>query len=217
MIKRPRNNRRPPVVASRANRPNRANLVNRAQVRQMIDSRVNRLAELKYVDATPLAASTLTTTMTTTMMSAISAGTSVNGRIGELVLNEKLEYRLSFTVGDATNIFRFMVLIDDQPNGAAFAQTDLFENAADPTSPLNWQYAKRFRVLKDRVFTLDTYNPTLTMNETIMINALCKYNGTSNAIANIATGPVYVVMLSDSGAVPQPTVSGNIRLWFRDG
>jgi hypothetical protein len=183
----------------------------------MIDSRVNRLAELKYVDATPLAASTLTTTMTTTMMSAISAGTSVNGRIGELVLNEKLEYRLSFTVGDATNIFRFMVLIDDQPNGAAFVQTDLFENAADPTSPLNWQYAKRFRVLKDRVFTLDTYNPTLTMNETIMINALCKYNGTSNAIANIATGPVYVVMLSDSGAVPQPTVSGNIRLWFRDG
>jgi hypothetical protein len=182
----------------------------------MIQSRLDHFSEFKYVDATTLAGQTITTSMNTVMMSAISAGTSINGRIGESVIADRLDVRLNYVVGDATNVIRFLVLVDLQPNGASFNQTDLFESATDPWSPLNWQFHNRFRIIHDEFFGLDTYNPQLTKAITIPINQRTTYNGTSNSIANITTGAVYCVWLSDSGAVPQPTVSGDIRLYFRD-
>lgn len=202
------------MIAKNAPRP--LNYVAAKAVRKIVHEEQLRASELKYVDATPLAAQTITTSMSTVMMSAISAGTSVNGRVGELVTMSKVEFRLAFVTGDATQTLRMLILIDTQPNGAAFVQTDLFENASDPLSAINWQYKRRFTILKDKTFTLDTYNPTCAVTGTVKVKADTKYNGTSNSIANITKNALYFVFVSDSGAVPQPTVSGNIRLFFRD-
>jgi hypothetical protein len=190
--------------------------ITKNQIRQMIQAKLDRFSEFKYVDATTLSGQTITTSMNTVMMSAITAGTSVNGRIGESVIADRLDLRLQYVVGDATNVVRFLVLVDLQPNGASFNQTDLFENAADPFSPLNWQFHNRFKIIHDETFGLDTYNPQRSKAITVPLSQRTTYNGTSNSIANITTGAVYCVWLSDSGAVPQPTVSGDIRLWFRD-
>ncbi len=186
------------------------------RVRQMIDAKIAFATEIKYVDATAYSLQTITTSMTSVNMTAVSAGTSVNGRVGEQILLDRLDYRLNFITGDSTNVIRFIVVYDKQTNGALFSQTDLLELAASPSSMLNWQNHMRFVILHDEFFSLDTYNPQIMKTGTIMIKKKTTYNGTGNSIANVSTGALVALWISDSGAVPQPTMTGDLRLWFTD-
>ncbi len=214
-------NRQPPAprkttVARRpSGRPQRSKPASRALVRQMIRSADQ--SEIKYIDATTFAGQVLTTTMTTTYMSAVSQGTNASNRVGIETVSLRVDYRLNFVVGDATNVIRFMVLYDSQPNGATFSQTDLFINNGVASQFPQWEYKERFAILHDEFFSLDTYNPQVTKVGSVPINRKTRYSGSSNAITAARTGAIFVVFLSDSNAVPQPTVSGDIRYWFRDG
>lgn len=180
----------------------------------MIRSAVS--TELKYIDAATFAGQVLTTTMTTTYMSAITQGATVSNRIGVEITAVRLDWRLNFVVGDATNVIRFMILADLQPNGATFSQTDLFLNNGIPTQFPTWEYNHRFRIFHDEFFSLDTYNPQKAKVGSVALNQTVRYLGSTNNIANARYGAIYVVFLSDSGAVPQPVVNGDVRFWFRD-
>jgi hypothetical protein len=178
---------------------------------------VARDAELKYIDAATWAGQAISTVMTSLHMTAIAAGTGVSDRVGREITAERIDYRLNFNVGDANNTFRLILLIDDQPNGATFSQTDLFTNNADCTSMLTYEYRHRFRIIHDEFFGVDVYNPQLIKAGSVSLSSLStKYSGTTNNISNLRSGAVYMVLISDSGAVAHPTVSGDVRLWFRD-
>ncbi len=177
----------------------------------------NRQTELKYIDAATFVASVISTTMNTTYMSAITQGSNVSNRVGIQIEAHRLDYRLAFVTGDATNVIRFMVLVDTIPQGATFAQSDLFLVGGIASLMPAWENNHRFIVLHDEFLSVDTYNPQKTRTGTVDLQGIqVRYQGTTNNISAARANAIYVLFLSDSGAVPQPTVSGDIRFWFKD-
>lgn len=185
----------------------------------MMQSQYQAHKELKLIDATTYAGTTLTTTMTTLHMTAIAQGDAINQREGNEAELDSIEYRLSFNSGDATQIIRYLIVSDRQCNGATFAQTDLFANATDPTSALNEDNKSRFVVHEDQIFSLDTLaHPLKVFANRVKLRRASKvyFTGSGNAIGNLKSNALFMVFVSDSGGVPNPSLYGDVRLYWRD-
>ena len=90
-------------------------------------------------------------------------GSDFTNRIGRktnpksLYIRGKLEITKTASVATATvgsTLNRLIILLDNQPNGAAPAVTDLLSSAS-PSSQLNPNNRDRFRIIKDKVYALD--------------------------------------------------------------
>ncbi len=208
-------NRRPRISVAAAPRRGKQTNVSKTQVRQMIGA-LKLSPELKYIDNPTYVAQTVLTAMTQTHMTAITQGTGVSNRVGQEIFAERLDYRLNFrTLTQTTAAIRMMVVVDLQPNGALFAQSDLLLASGDPAEMTLYEFRQRFRVLHDEYFGVDTYNPQTFRNGSVPLKQKVKYLGSTNNISNLRTGAIYLVLISDSAAT-DPVVNGNVRLWWRD-
>ncbi len=213
VVKVNRGNRRGFSVASSRN--GKQTKVSKTQVRQMIGA-LKLAPELKYIDNPTFVAQTVLTAMTQVHMTAITAGTGVSNRVGQEIFAERLDYRLNFrTATGTTAAIRMMILVDLQPNGALFAQSDLLLAAGDPAEMTLYEFRQRFKILHDEYFGVDLYNPQTFRSGSVPLKQKVKYLGTTNNISNLRTGAVFVVLISDSAAA-DPVCNGNIRMWWRD-
>lgn len=191
--------------------------VTKTQVRNMIASVINTGDELKYIDMPNVAATGVSSTMNAVHMTGITQGTSVNNRIGNEIRIEKVDILITWIAGDATNFGRILVVKDMQPNKAAFAQTDLFVNGSDAQSWFNEDNKHRFKIFLDWTCDIGTAGPgSQTCKMSVPLKGVTYYTGASNSIANVTSDAFFIVYISDSGAVPNPTITGNVRLWFRE-
>lgn len=191
--------------------------VSKTQVRQMIKSVIRSTDEVKYIDMATLTTTAISTTMTTAHLTGISQGASVNNRIGNEIRAVGVEIFLTFITADTSNLGRVLVVRDRQPNKAAFGQTDLFVNATDAQSWFNEDYRDRFEVIYDKICDVGTPGPeSFTFREYVPLKGTVYYTGSSNSIANVMSNAFFMVYLSDSGAVTHPTLTGNVRFWFRE-
>ena len=97
------------------------------------------------------------------MLHAPTLGSDYTNRIGRktncksVYIRGKLEITKAASVEIASvgcTLNRLIILLDNQPNGAAPAVTDLLSSAS-PSSQLNPNNRDRFRILKDKVYALD--------------------------------------------------------------
>jgi len=105
------------------------------------------------------------TTGSITLLACPILGSDMTNRIGRKI-NLKSVYIRGFVASEASinnsslvvpsQQARFILFIDDQPNGAAPAVTDLLKQA-NVTSQLNLNNRDRFKILKDKTFVFDPY------------------------------------------------------------
>lgn len=157
------------------------------------------------------------------LLSIPELGSDFDNRIGRKICNRSLYIRGKLAMEQANTPAagtsaaqqaRMIIFVDNQPNGAAPAITDLLKEAV-PQSQLNANNRDRFRVIKDKTFVFDPFviqtTPTQAFavgNRSIYdlkiykkLNIETIFNGTNGGtIGDINTGAVYMFWIGNAAA-----------------
>jgi len=139
---------------------------------------------------------------------SIAGGSGVNQRTGNSVLVKMIQVELFAQVADATNFLKTYLIVC--PNGQA--STPVFSNWSDP--PDSDQYI----ILRDKLTSLQT-----ALNDTTCIKMKHSFPGQGLLVKwDTATGNseilnrIALTAVSDSTAVPHPTINGYARIYYTD-
>lgn len=202
--------------------------------------------EAKCVDLTStLVTQAFATTTPRTLLNGTVPGNAMQNRLGRRIRMKSIHIQgviLQSQNGAAPvdDFIHWVLVYDSQPNGAAFAFSDLFQStdnagtsASGAYSFLNMSNSKRFKVLRHKSMKLETigvgsdqpaqestdFTKVTTVNEYVPLNGLVtQYNtGTAGTVADIQTGSLYLLTYGVSGAADyQYSLSYNTRLRFED-
>ena len=116
--------------------------------------------------------------------------------------------------GDNTNIVRVLIL---QAKGlfVPLGIPNIFQNAGLGTlSALNKAFNDRFMVLYDKVHTLSAQgNPNHAFKLYVKPKSIVTF---SDGLGTTESGALYMILVSDSGAIVHPTVSAYWRNYYKD-
>jgi len=145
----------------------------------------------------------------------VTQSATANGRIGSKIRLTKLKVRLSFVIGDVTQLNRFIVFkwnvssTSDTPTyGEIFdaSITDQWEGHYLPLKP------SRFKILFDKTWNMDTYHPTRYHDFTLPLNILTEFD----VGVNTGRNHLYIAHVSDSAGVPHPSINFISEIHFFD-
>lgn len=152
---------------------------------------------------------------TVTYLSTIVQGDDVADRSGTAISPILFKYRHAI-VGTANAQCRQIIFQDNSNAGALPAVLDVLQTAAvnSDYNVVN-QMGKRFRILRDWVFTIGPTTVSANILYQRKINKLNKINflGTTAAIASAGRGALFLLRVTDLAA-SQPTDSFNWTLKF---
>lgn len=195
--------------------------------------------ELKYKDHTGTlvdlgdgaASTTIAGAPQFVCLNGTQQGSAADQRIGRQIMVRKLIGRMQFTNAQnlATGIatwpvtYRFMVVYDMQANGSTLALADMFETPSNILSLQNLNNRDRFKIVTDKMWTIG--NPYFGQSQISKpnqaksykfykrLNLPVQYNaGNAGTEADIATGTLWAIMLTDSG---NTAVGGGSRVNYR--
>lgn len=147
-----------------------------------------------------------------THITGVSQGDGATNRTGNQVFLSGLygKFVVTMTSTDTTNIFRVVLYI---PKSAATTMTGI--NTTDLID------VDQYTILYDRMFPVGAGGPVSRIftiarkfNKGSRKGITVQYSG-PNA-ADVVKNKMLLYVVSDSTAVPDPTLSGNIRLYFKD-
>ena len=192
--------------------------------KEIIARAVEAAHELKNCDNKTTSATTLPAgagTFLNTLMNAIDQGTTGSSRTGREYIIERIEFNTQ-VVSSTVDAFRWLLVWDKEPRGAAFMYPDLFAIASaggGVYSYIDFDNANRFKIVYDSGPTV--VSPTVSgINGQKCSSGRIKlgwkvrcYTTTGNQIQDIDSGSLYFIGVSGSGAA---TINYGIRVLFRD-
>lgn len=182
-----------------------------------ISKKVNSMAksvELKFNDV-----SRITTVDSASgdifALNLVAQGDNFNNRDGREIIVKSVLIRGTFSVADSYNIIRMMLLWDIDPDGSLPVLADILESPANPThSAIAINNTKRFVVLRDKMFKIDTDDPIVNFKLYRKLNHKSTFIGTTAAIASLERGGLYLFCVSDSSAATHPGLTVYTRIRY---
>lgn len=145
-------------------------------------------------------------------LSGIATGDSQITRTGNQIYVTGINARLWVQNADSTNTVRFIMYIPKDASEDLGTNTYTINTVPD---------LDHYTILMDKTYHVDTYNPIKNVyginrkfNKGARKGIRVTFNGTG--ATNLAKNPIRFYVVSDSGAVSDPTISGTIRLYFKD-
>lgn len=182
-----------------------------------------RAPEKKVIDTT-LVSAVADTTGTVQLVNGVAVGTDFTDRIGRKIILKSVDIiGHVFPVDASTSdcLCRMMLVYDKQPNGATPALAAFING--DSTSHLNLNNRDRFVVLSNWMEAIGSFAATPVGSPTThkvqihrKINMETLFSGTTNAVASISTGALWVVTVGDQAANVGGTFVGTVRVRFID-
>jgi len=169
--------------------------------------------EMKYLDT--VISTGMGTAAVIQALLLLAQGLNVSQRLGGQVRVRRIVVRLNLVAGDAYNYTRVTLLVDKQVNKAIFVDTDLYLATASVMSPLQDDYSDRFFIIRDFTRTVTGAKP-FDIRLDIPCDIEVYYSATGGTIANVASNMPYIVYYADSGAVPNPNITGYVRVFYED-
>lgn len=175
-------------------------------------------AEKKNFDLTQNS-QTYSNTGTIVPLSLIAEGADDGQRNGRSVKASSLFIRIVNQYNAAATVpcrVRVMIVADMQARTATFAITDLLD-IASTVAPIEIDVGdpSRFRVLRDKIYTLHPYRPANQPKYFIKLNHHIKFGDTGGAPGGQLSGALYAVFITDVAA-NQPTYTVVSRLRYYD-
>jgi hypothetical protein len=170
--------------------------------------------ELKVIDNST-ANYTTTTAGALGLLNGVAQGSDYTNRIGRKIMMKSLLFRLCTTPTPGVTssspkgcTVRVIVFYDHQTNGAPPAVTDIL-NGATYLQPTNLNNRDRFIILMDKFIACEAYlNAASVLNtgapKTHVLKKYIKmskdvvFQNTSNAVADIASGSLYSLIIADN-------------------
>jgi hypothetical protein len=184
---------------------------NSISVRKEITQILKASKQLKWYNTS--GPSSVSTSIAFAGLSGIPAGVTNGQRVGTSVDIERILLNGQWVIGDTTQIVRVLVFKWNVDNTSDTPQSsEIFDFANDPLAPMVQFKPKRFKMLFDHIWTMDTYHPT----ELVRIDIKVKIKQTFDIGVNTGINNVYLALISDSGAVPNPTFTWDSQVWYTD-
>lgn len=175
---------------------------------------INRSAEKKYLDLT--ATNPASVSGGIFQLNDIPVGTSDTTRIGDTIMIKKLYMSLNMHVADTSNHFRVIVFVwknNTVPLASEIMADSSLGTAYAVNAPYNHDRRSLFKVLYDKTYGLYADRPVVHFKKSIKLNLKVQYNaGSSTACSNA----IWMLYISDSGAVAHPTADSYTRLEYTD-
>lgn len=147
----------------------------------------------------------------------ISQGTSDKQYIGTKINISYFMMRFQLLYGDPQNMVRVLIIQDIVSGIPTVA--NVFEsvgNTRAPLSPFDRQFDKTYRVLYDKIFTLDNANNPQRVAKIKLGMRKFRPIEFNNAVGTIEKGAPYAVIISDSGILPNPAIQAWWRIHYKD-
>lgn len=195
------------------------------KIAKFVKSLVN--TEIKFLDTNGALAPTNSTAQSCVWLSDINEGSGPSGRTGQSILAKAVYGRISATIhASATTTFiRFIMFIDTNPSAASAlpVMSSVLQSSTDPTiAPLSMDFPGRFRVLKDKVFTLSQNGPQAAFmkwkyiyNDKDGYESKMKWDATGDAITDKRQNHLFLLVISDQ-ATNTPALQYFTRLRYID-
>lgn len=176
-----------------------------------------RMPEVKHYDV--FNTTNLSQTGLITLLSNITTqGVGDNQRIGDSVFltDMLISGCIIRNPGSAYDHCRMIILQDLQGYNTPIV-SDVLENAYlgsgfAPFAPFNHYYSRRFRILRDTLINISTYNDVVSFRHRIKIGTKTSYIGGATF-----KNQIYILLISDEANVLQlPYMNYVSRIWFTD-
>lgn len=186
------------------------------EVKGIARSVIKSMAEKKYWTINAL--NTIDFNGTVTRLTAVPQGDTDLARDGDQLQLTSWQLRFAFVVGDAYNIMRIIIFrwdMDDSEDTPT--APEILFNVGSTNSPLSSFNQdsirqKQMRILYDKLVTIDTYNPIKVFKIKKRNSSKISFSGgTTNG-----TGHLYMLVVSDSGAVTHPAIAYDFKCNFID-
>jgi len=157
---------------------------------------------------------------TVTALSNIAQGVGRSQRTGDRVHLCRLQYRIQILAGDATDFVR-VIIFRFKPNNASFALSSTVildvgpSTADDPFSMYNYTNRKEVVILKDFAIPMVLAGSSGNQSFVGEIN-LNEIVSTFTSAATTCDNGIYLYFVSDSAAVPHPTITALFRVFYKD-
>lgn len=181
--------------------------------------------EKKYID-NYIVSQKFNTSFSFKLLNAVTQGDDYDNREGKRCHFFRLELAGTLNTRSVTGgsaVCRMMIIQDKQANEAVFSTADLLTDQNDIFSLYDPVYAKRFKVLYDKIIDLNsqaansanlTYR-TFRRNKKISVDTSYVLSG--GTIADIVTNSIYLVYGSNiASGTDDSEGSAQVRLWFTD-
>lgn len=185
--------------------------------KKAIESNEKKVVELKNYDVEQ--AYTVTgipsTGQVDALTSGIAQGDTAITREGDQITLKSIFLRFEIIHGDSTNIFRIILfrwMEATVPSISSVLESNV--TAGYPLSPLLRNANHRIQVLYDNLFAQST-NTNANIVEKVYVNknlGNCEWQQTGS----VESGQVYLLMVSDSGGAPNPTIKYYSRVTYTD-
>lgn len=199
--------------------------------------RPNR-TELKVFD-TAVATYNVNSTVVFTSLCIPQLGSDMNNRIGRKINLKTVQIRGFLRIGSAAiqppaqsevaaQFIRMILVWDSQPNGAVPTAIQLL-NTAVPESQLNLDGRDRFKVIRDKMYTLGPYvfdsaSSTYNTERTAVpvkifkkINLESIFSTSTGVVADITSGNLLIMWLGTGTGINGPSeFTGSYRVRFDD-
>ncbi len=187
----------------------------KSTIRKTVRNELGKTEEIHRLDTT-IDESAISTTATITAITAVAAGDDRTHRNGIEAVGKTLTCRYLLTSADTTNIVRILVV--RWWDSVTPTLANILENTTTISfaliSPYQAEPTHRYKVLYDKVHrmsnALDTHQ-ALGRFSIKLNNSRFKWTSTASTTER---DPIYLMAISDSGAVTHPTLSAIIRFRF---
>lgn len=157
-----------------------------------------------------------------TELNVMAAGAGVYERIGAKVMVRSIRIRTAWQAAatPCLGVIRVAVVYDRQPNGAAPAIGDLFQDlrvagatTTDLMSGVNIGNKNRFTILRDQSFIFDNNHLVTTLDWFIPCRLQTEYRASAGTIGDISTGAILLVIgaQNSTSLLNMPTCRARIR------
>lgn len=168
----------------------------------------------EYKQADYLSSFTVTNAGTIVMLSGVSQGDSVIERTGNKVQMKSIFLRYQGNIDPASTRSDFIrIVVFVWNDGNTPSMSTLFENVTNPLSPLNRDWSSQYRILLDRIHTVNPTNMDFIGKKYIKLDHEAEW---SDAIStNDVKGSIWL-MLQSFDTPRTPTVEFTSRIMYTD-
>lgn len=144
-------------------------------------------------------------------------GTDDKQYLGDSIMPVGLKVRFQFTRSDASQLCR-IILIQNKAGGIPLLSTLLAStgNLTAPLSPYDNNYQDTYRILKDKLYSMDSIRNLTTIGEITLNSKQLNKIYFNDAVGTVEKGGIYMCVISDSSISVHPTFDYRARLYYKD-
>lgn len=180
------------------------------------------LPELKFIDGTGTVSAH--NALAPILVNGVLQGNDYNQRIGRRINVKSIFIRCKVNGSTGLTVtktpIRVMLIWDMQCNGATPALSDIFSftGAGITLAMQKLDNRERFRIVMDKVRTCvrDTFTDIIYIKKYMRQNMIVTCSGTSATVGSIATGGLFLILLSDYTLPDAVNIDYNVRTRFID-